>query len=74
MNDVSATTDPKTITIAGASIEISDRGKGSPVLFLHSSQGVAPAGPFLDLLAKKHRVIAPSHPGFGHSAPAGLDR
>jgi pimeloyl-ACP methyl ester carboxylesterase len=68
MNDVSAPSEPRTITIAGASIEISDRGKGPPILFLHSSQGVAPAGAFLDLLAKTHRVIAPSHPGFGRSA------
>ena len=60
--------------MAGAKIEISDRGRGAPILFLHSSQGITPADRFLGLLAKNRRVIVPSHPGFGHSAlPDWLD-
>ena len=68
MNDVTTTTEPTTISIAGARVEISDRGRGTPILFLHSSQGITPADRFLGLLAKNRRVIVPSHPGFGHSA------
>src|SRR3954454_2800807 len=74
MNDVITTTEPTTISIAGAKIELSDRGRGAPILFLHSSHGLTGADRFLDLLAKNRRVIAPSHPGFGRSAlPDWLD-
>ena len=74
MNDVATTTKPTTIPIAGAVIEILDRGSGAPILFLQSSQGITAAEPFLGLLAKSRRVIAPSHPGFGRSTlPDWLD-
>jgi pimeloyl-ACP methyl ester carboxylesterase len=74
MNDVATTTKPTTISIAGADLEILDRGSGAPILFLQSSQGITAAEPFLGLLAKNRRVIAPSHPGFGHSTlPDWLD-
>ena len=60
--------------IAGADIEILDRGSGAPILFLQSSQGITAAEPFLGLLARNRRVIAPSHPGFGRSSlPDWLD-
>ncbi len=56
------------ITIAGADLEIEDRGQGRPVLFLHPGEGLQPDRPWLDQLALTHRVIAPHHPGFGGSA------
>ena len=60
--------DRKTLSIADAEIELFEGGSGAPVLFLHSGQGVTGGDPFLALLAKKRRVIAPSHPGFGKSS------
>ena len=37
------------------------------MLWLHGEEGLDPQAPFLDLLAGTGRVVAPSHPGFGHS-------
>ena len=42
-------------------------GEGRPVLFLHPGDGFDPAAPFVGGLARRSRVIAPSHPGFGGS-------
>lgn len=66
--------DRRTLTIAGAEIELFEGGSGAPVLFLHGASGVTAGDPFLALLAQHRRVIAPSHPGFGRSAlPDWLD-
>ncbi len=56
------------INVAGVDLEVEERGSGQPMLFLHAGEGLAPERPWLDLLAKTYRVIAPSHPGFGRSA------
>ncbi len=53
--------------IAGVKIELVERGRGRPLLFLHPGIGLDPAAPVLDRLAAGARVIAPSHPGFGRS-------
>jgi pimeloyl-ACP methyl ester carboxylesterase len=47
-------------------IETLEGGDGPPLLYLH---GVEQAGwtPFLEGLARRHRVIAPRHPGYGSS-------
>jgi pimeloyl-ACP methyl ester carboxylesterase len=58
----------QTLTVAGVSLEIAERGEGPPLLFLHGAEGLAPERAWLDLLARGFRVIAPSHPGFGRSA------
>ena len=55
------------IAVNGTTIEMVDRGKGRPILFLHPGIGIDPAAPVLAALAKGGRVIAPSHPGFGAS-------
>jgi pimeloyl-ACP methyl ester carboxylesterase len=34
---------------------------------LHPGEGLAPEKPWLELLARRYRVIAPSHPGYGNS-------
>jgi pimeloyl-ACP methyl ester carboxylesterase len=57
----------RTISLAGTSVEVVERGKGRPLLFLHAGQGLAPERPWLDLLAEGYRVIAPWHPGYGNS-------
>jgi len=56
---------PITRDISGIKTEIFIAGEGRNVLFLHPGDGIEASGPFLDLLARNHRVIAPSHPGFG---------
>jgi len=56
------------LTVAGADLEVEERGDGPPLLFLHAGEGLAPERPWLDLLGARFRVIAPSHPGFGRSA------
>src|SRR3989442_13082063 len=64
---------PVTEKIAGANIEILRRGKGRPVLFLHPHIGMHGSQHFIELLAGEAQVIAPSHPGFGHSElPRGM--
>jgi pimeloyl-ACP methyl ester carboxylesterase len=63
-----------TISIAGIELEVSERGRGAPILYLHGGGGIASDAAFIDLLAKERRVIAPSHPGFGRSTlPDWLD-
>ena len=62
-----------TIVVNGSRVELMERGRGRPILFLHPHIGIDPAAPVLALLAKGGRVIAPSHPGFGHSErPTGM--
>jgi pimeloyl-ACP methyl ester carboxylesterase len=74
MNDVTTPADPTSMTVAGADIELFERGSGAPLLFLHGAQGVRPAERFIERLAAGRRVIAPSHPGFGGSSlPDWLD-
>jgi len=74
MNDVTKAAERTVLPIAGADIEVFERGQGAPILFLHGAQGVMPADRFLGLLARNRRVIAPSHPGFGQSSlPDWLD-
>jgi pimeloyl-ACP methyl ester carboxylesterase len=62
------------ISIAGVEIEMFERGRGAPILYLHGGAGIALDVPFIDLLASERRIIAPSHPGFGKSSlPDWLD-
>lgn len=55
------------LSVAGVNLELVERGAGPSLLFLHAGEGLAPRLPWLDLLAKHYRVIAPHHPGFGNS-------
>jgi pimeloyl-ACP methyl ester carboxylesterase len=57
----------KMLSVAGTSLEVVERGQGRPLLFLHAGEGLAPQRPWLDLLARRYRVIAPWHPGWGNS-------
>ena len=59
------------VTLHGVRLEVVERGEGRPILWLHGEEGLDPDAPFLDRLAQYGRVIAPSHPGFGHSPDAG---
>jgi pimeloyl-ACP methyl ester carboxylesterase len=62
------------IDIGEASIEMLIQGEGRPLLFLHGIDYFAQHRPFLGLLAKEFRVIAPRHPGFGASPRPGWMR
>ena len=55
----------RTIQVAGVDLALEERGAGRPLLFLHPGEGLQPDRPWLDRLARDHRVIAPYHPGFG---------
>jgi pimeloyl-ACP methyl ester carboxylesterase len=62
------------LAIGDIELEVIRRGAGRPILLLHGMQNVDPRARFLDLLGRRAEVIAPSHPGFGHSArPADFD-
>jgi pimeloyl-ACP methyl ester carboxylesterase len=56
------------VEVSGVAIEMTTRGQGRPLVFLHPghpSGRLDPASPVLALLAKHARVLAPTHPGFG---------
>src|SRR5205085_4193818 len=58
---------PERRSFAGAETELLITGEGQPVLFLHAGHGFDTADPLIARLAKSHKVIAPSLPGFGAS-------
>jgi pimeloyl-ACP methyl ester carboxylesterase len=58
---------PAATTVQGIELEVLRRGAGHPILILHGPQPVAPQAAVLDLLGRRAEIIAPSHPGFGHS-------
>lgn len=49
-------------------LELHETGDGPPLLFLHSGGGFDPNEDYVAMLARRYRLIAPSHPGFGHSS------
>src|SRR5260370_21999789 len=56
----------ETIEVGGKAIQLFTGGAGAPLLYLHAA-GVYWWMPAHDLLAARHRVHAPVHPGFGAS-------
>ena len=68
------TSEPGWLTVDGVKLDIVERGQGRPILWLHGEEGLDSNAPFLDRLAGLGRVLAPSHPGFGHTPDAdGID-
>lgn len=57
----------KWLTVHDVQLEMVERGQGRTILLLHGEDGFDPQVPFLNLLANSGHVIAPLHPGFGHS-------
>lgn len=53
--------------VGGTRIDMTERGSGRPLLFLHAENGIEPAAAAIDELAKSAHVLAPTHPGFGRS-------
>jgi pimeloyl-ACP methyl ester carboxylesterase len=69
-----AGTGTERIEVAGIELEVLRRGAGSPILLLHGFESPDPEERFLSLLARRRRIIAPSHPGFGRSPrPEGFE-
>ena len=50
-----------------AKIEVQQRGRGKPLVLLHSEDNYETAQPFVGDLAKSYRMIIPRMPGFGRS-------
>jgi pimeloyl-ACP methyl ester carboxylesterase len=65
------------VAIGGVELEVFDTGEagaGIPILYLHAGRGFRPDRRYVGLLSERHRLIAPSHPGFGGSSlPDWLD-
>jgi pimeloyl-ACP methyl ester carboxylesterase len=57
----------ETIPLAGVSLRVARAGAGAPVLVLHHDIGAAGSQAFLDALAGRFSVLAPSHPGYDGS-------
>jgi pimeloyl-ACP methyl ester carboxylesterase len=51
----------------GGRVHVFRGGAGEPVLFLHAAGGAGQWLEFHELLARRHEVFAPDHPGFGKS-------
>ncbi len=59
---------PETIDICGRATVMTHGGQGEPFLYLHSALGESMLWlPFHQAFAKKFKVFAPLHPGFGRS-------
>src|ERR1051325_10552840 len=62
------------LDVGGIPLELLRRGGGRALVMLHGEAPIDPGAPVVDLLAAHTRVIAPTHPGFGHSTrPDGFD-
>src|SRR6185437_12692879 len=62
-----AMVDETFVYVRGAKLFLRRAGAGEPLLFLHGVQGVPGWTEALSRLAEHFTVIAPDHPGFGHS-------
>jgi pimeloyl-ACP methyl ester carboxylesterase len=63
----------ETVEVRGITVTLQRGGEGEPVLYLHSASAEAAAwNQAFELLAQRHSVIAPIHPGFPGST--GLQR
>ena len=58
---------PDRLSAGPLELDVLRRGGGRPILIVHGANPVSPRAPFVDLLAAHGDIIAPSHPGFGHS-------
>jgi pimeloyl-ACP methyl ester carboxylesterase len=63
--------DSRLIKAGRARIRVYEGGAGSPVLYLHGTQGLLPNDGFLQALARRFRVHAPCLPGYEDSEDDG---
>ena len=62
----------RSVAVNGVPCRVWEKGQGAPVFYLAGLAGLPRWTPFLDRLAERHRVVAPSLPGF--PGAAGHDR
>lgn len=55
------------VVIAGIGIDLVEKGQGPSCLLLHGIDGIHPTSRFFTGLAASYRLMAPWHPGCGHS-------
>jgi pimeloyl-ACP methyl ester carboxylesterase len=55
------------LSVRGIDLEVLRKGGGHPMLLLHGPNTIDPRSHFVELLSAHAEIIAPSHPGFGHS-------
>jgi pimeloyl-ACP methyl ester carboxylesterase len=67
MQDTKLAVRQQPLVVGDIELEVIRRGIGHPLLLLHGMQNIDPQARFLDLLGRRAEIIAPSHPGFGHS-------
>jgi pimeloyl-ACP methyl ester carboxylesterase len=60
------------IEVRGCKLNVRRMGRGEPLLLLHGAQGLTAEDPAVQALASHFDVIAPDHPGFGHSEDSEL--
>jgi pimeloyl-ACP methyl ester carboxylesterase len=65
MADITWTSE--TVPLASGPLHVARSGSGTPVLVLHHDIGSLERLPFYDLLAERHTVLVPSHPGYDKS-------
>ena len=56
-----------TMSLQGIDLQVVRQGRGRPMVWLHGSEGLHSALPFLTALSAHGEVIAPLHPGFAGS-------
>ena len=54
-------------TVRNVKVRLFTAGDGPLLIFLHGAGGIEQWLPFFDLLAARHTVMVPEHPGFGGS-------
>jgi len=54
----------RTVLVNGERCRVWEKGSGAPIFYLAGLSGLPRWTPFLDRLAERHRVVAPSLPGF----------
>lgn len=60
----------RAVAADGINIHLHYSGSGVPIVFFHGAAGVKGWTPYFEALSKRYEVLAPSHPGFGHSDDA----
>ena len=55
------------LSVGPFDLEVWRRGNGRPILLVHGINNINPEAPFAAALGEYGEIIAPSHPGFGHS-------
>jgi len=56
------------VAVDGVDVVVARKGSGRPLVWLHSLDGTDTGSAWFDALSREFDVVAPSLPGFGHSA------